>query len=114
MTIMIVDDNARMRQMIRLLVAHPEDSVVECADGSEAVREYPTVRPDWVLMDIEMEPMNGFEASTAILTGDPAAHIIIVTQHDDSVFRTKARQVGAGGYVLKDRLFDLLSIIRPN
>jgi CheY-like chemotaxis protein len=114
MTIMIVDDNPRMRQVIRMLVAYPEDTVIECADGSEAVRDYPSIRPDWVLMDVEMKPMDGFEASAAILSEDPGANIIIVTQHNDPSFRKKALQIGVEKFVLKERLADILRIVYPN
>ena len=114
MMVMIVDDNPRMRAMIRAILEADDLATCECADGAEAVAHYAAFRPDWVLMDIEMEPMDGFEASAAIISRDPGANIVIVTQHDHPAFREKARSIGTKQYVLKERLRDLVPILRPD
>jgi len=114
MTIMIVDDNPGMRKMIRMIVAGRSDEVVECAGGAEAVDAYPRIRPDWVLMDLAMKPMDGLDATMAILQCDPGASVVIVTQHDDPGFRRRAREAGALRYILKKNLHELISIIHPN
>lgn len=114
MTILIVDDNPSMRSVIRSLVEAPGDTIVECADGDEAVAAYGSLHPDWVLMDVAMKRMGGFDASAAILTADPQAKIVIVTQYDDAGCREKARRVGAGWYIAKERLHDLVPILGRN
>src|SRR5262249_22766631 len=52
MKLMIVEDNAEMRQLLRGVVADVADEVAECSDGEEAVATYAAQQPDWVLMDL--------------------------------------------------------------
>lgn len=111
MKIMIVDDNAGMREMIRDIVCRTSDEVVECSDGGTAVTEFGRFRPDTVLMDIEMKGMDGFTAAGHITNIDPAARIIFVTSHNTSAFRTKAKLLHVTGFVCKDRLSDLLTLL---
>lgn len=112
MKIMIVDDNAGMREMIRAMTFHEQDTVMECSDGAEAVSAYNTFKPDFVLMDIEMKAMDGFTASDEIYKLDPAAKIIFITSHNTSAFRLKARTMKAIGFVSKEQLSDLNQLIR--
>ena len=112
MRYMIVDDNAGMRSMIRQFVCTPADAVVECADGPMAVRHYPAFRPDFVLMDVEMAPMDGFETTKQIRSQDPAARVIFITGHDTSAFRTKAQMLNAAGFVPKENLPELISLVK--
>jgi len=114
MTILIADDNTQMRQsMIRFLLKHIPDhhTFLEAADGKEAVEMYDRSTPDWALMDVEMKPMNGLEASRSIMTHHPAAKIIIVTSYDNRGYREAAQNAGATAYVLKSNLKSLISIM---
>jgi DNA-binding NarL/FixJ family response regulator len=112
MTMLIVDDSARMRATIRSMLALREDEVVECGDGQEAVRLYRLHRPEWVLMDISMPVMDGILATASICEIEPAARVVIVTDHDDAAVREAARRAGAVGFVSKDDLSDLVEIVR--
>lgn len=112
MKIMIVDDNAGMREMIRSMALNEQDTVVECADGADAVTAYTTFRPDFVLMDIEMKTMDGFTASDLIYKFDPAAKIIFITSHNTSAFRLKARTMKAAGFVSKENLSEINQLLR--
>ena len=79
MKIMIVVDDRRMRNLIKEIIKDELDIVelfYECGDGMEAVEVYEKLHPDWVLMDIEMDRMNGITASKKILTDDPKAKIM--------------------------------------
>ena len=111
--IMIVDDNPDIRAIIRQHVgqARLAEIVVDCADGEQAVKEYRRFRPDWVLMDIKMEGMDGFGAARTILAEFPAAQILFVTNFDDPAMREAARRSGVKGYVTKDRLSELKSFL---
>jgi CheY-like chemotaxis protein len=117
MNIMIVDDSARMRTVIREIVCRPGDSVTECSDGTEAVSEYLRSLHDppvYIFMDIELKVMDGFTAAEQILRVNPHARIIVVTNHNTSAFRLKAKQLKISGFVLKDDLQQLARIIiRP-
>lgn len=111
MKFMIVDDNASMREMIRDTVCGEEDTVLECSDGTEAVAGYYGFTPDIVLMDVEMKKMDGFTALENIYKQDPGAKIIFVSSHNTSSFRTKAMQLNAKGFVPKENLTELNTLI---
>ena len=68
MKVLIVEDNQAMRRMIRRIVAVVADEISECGDGATACALYRELRPDWVLMDIEMGEVNGIEASAILPT----------------------------------------------
>ena len=109
---MIVDDNPDMRRLIRSIVGDLAGSVYECADGAQAFQAYATHEPDWVLMDIEMGPLDGITATREIKSAFPAAQIVIVTEYDDPDWRQEARNAGACAYVLKDNLPEVRRILQ--
>src|SRR5262249_44548771 len=76
--------------------------VGEAADGAEAVRLAERLRPDIVLMDIQMPQQNGVQATAAITARDLAAHVIILTTFDYEDYVFDAIKAGAMGYLLKD------------
>ncbi len=111
MSILIVEDNAAMRRMIRTFVSDLADVIHECEDGAQALAAYQQHQPDWVLMDIRMPGLDGISASRCITDCDPKAKILIVTDYDDERLRAAAANAGTRGYVLKDRLLDLRPIL---
>lgn len=111
MMLMIVDDNARVRRVIRHICQDFADSFCECSDGAEALAVFRAHQPDWVVMDINMEVMDGLTATRQILTAFPAARIVITTRFDDAEMREAARQAGACGFVAKDNLLELRTLI---
>lgn len=112
MNLLIVEDNAQMRQMIRNVVKEVAEEISECADGAEALTLYEQHRPDWVLMDIRMRGLDGLSATRQIKDAFADAKIIIVTNYDDVNLREAARQAGACGYVLKENLLDVVRILK--
>ncbi|MBN1352068.1 response regulator transcription factor [candidate division KSB1 bacterium] len=114
MKILIVDDNPRMRATLRKILERylkNIEAIQECSDEAEAVGFYKDFKPDWVLMDIQLEKGNGLTATKMILELDPAAKILIVSQYDESAYREAAKNIGARGYVLKDNLLDIPGFI---
>ena len=111
MKVLIVEDNPLMRRMIRRMVAGVADQISECADGETACSLYRELRPDWVLMDIELGQVNGIAATRRIKADDPDARVVIVTNYDDDHLRETAAVAGACGYVLKEDLAVLRQIL---
>jgi len=111
MKILIVDDNLAVREMIRSFLPEAFDQVCECADGADALACYRSFRPDWVLMDWDMKGLNGLAATREILVEFPEARIVFVTQHEDPELRIAADEAGAKGFVLKDDLSALRSLL---
>lgn len=111
MRLMIVDDHPGVRELIRQWVTTPEDVVCECGCGDEAVRVAPEFRPDAVAMDVRMPGICGFEAVRAILAGQPAARVVVVTTHDEPAFRRAAREAGAVAFFGKENLGGLRSAL---
>jgi CheY-like chemotaxis protein len=113
MRVLIADDNFQIRQLLKFLLRDLAEEVYECADGSAALSLYREHRPDWVLLDIEMQPMDGLTASEQLHASFPTARIVIVTNYDDDLLREAARQAGACGYVLKESLLELRRLLQP-
>src|SRR5712691_4886737 len=80
-TLLIVEDNREMRQLMKSIVSKACDEVFECEDGDEVLDAYTAHRPDWVLMDVEMKRLDGLKATTGLLSCYPQAKVIIVTRH---------------------------------
>jgi CheY-like chemotaxis protein len=115
MKVLIVDDHAPMRQLIRALVTGLAETITECEDGAEAVAAYAARQfndDDRVLMDLEMPGMDGLEATQRLRAAFPDAQVIIVTQYDDPHWRAAATQAGACGYALKENLLELRQLIQ--
>ena len=111
-SVMIVEDDSRVRSMIRGIIDDIVFSVYECAGGQEAVELYSRLRPDLVLMDLRMEGVDGLSATRTIRDASPEARIIIVTSYDAPDLREAAREAGAMDYVVKDDLSRLRSIVK--
>jgi CheY-like chemotaxis protein len=109
--ILIAEDNLLMRKMICSLVEDLDGEILECGDGLEACRLYQRHRPNWVLMDISMQPMDGLTATRRIVKEFPAARIIIVTEHNDNPTRASALEAGASNFFGKDDLLPLRRLI---
>jgi len=109
--ILVADDSSEIRAMVCDVVAKPGDVIYECCSGNEAVAHYSHLRPDVVLMDIELEGMNGLRATHEIRRIDPGARIVMVTQYRSTAFQAAARLAGACGYVCKEELEVLPSLL---
>lgn len=110
-SVLLVEDNPAMRALIRSLVEEVTPVVHECESGRGAVAAYEAIRPDLVLMDIELEGLDGIAATRAIRRLDPDARVIIVTAHGDDRYRKAANAAGARGFVLKEDLLTLPGLL---
>ena len=100
--ILLVDDSTYIRTVLGSIITEAGFEVAdEAADGEEAIRKYMNLKPDLVLMDVIMEPMNGMEATKAILDKDPEAKILMVTVLEDKEILADLMRTGAKGYITK-------------
>jgi two-component system, NarL family, invasion response regulator UvrY len=102
--IAIADDHSRLRQAwVFILSRIPGISIVaECCNGEEAIKAVKTHTPDIILMDINMEPVNGIEAAAKIAKHYPSTRIIGMSVHKDMSYVNRMLKAGASGYVTKD------------
>lgn len=102
--ILIVEDQTLMRQGLKtILDLEPGFNVIgEAADGQAGLEQALTVRPDVILMDVQMPRLNGIESTLAICAAWPEARVVILTTfaRDDYVYQ--AVRAGAVGFLLKD------------
>lgn len=102
--VLIADDDPDARAAYRAFFAQQREFTLvgEARTGAEAVETYAQVRPDVVLMDLQMPRLGGVEAIKRIREQYPAVQLIVLTTYgdDDSIFQGIA--AGARGYLLKD------------
>jgi two-component system response regulator EvgA len=111
MNLLIVDDHAGMRALIRDIVGPLAAQIHECASGEAAVTACQAFTPDCVTMDLRMGAMNGLVAVAQIRHLHPAANIVVVTHFDHGTLRNRAQRAGADGFVTKDNLTTLKQYI---
>jgi CheY-like chemotaxis protein len=111
MTVLIVDDNASVRRLLRRVLQPLATQIWERCDGAEALSAYREYMPDIVLMDIRMLQMDGLTATRQIRQAYPSARIVIVTDLDDDELRSAAAEAGACAYALKQDMTNLESLI---
>jgi DNA-binding NarL/FixJ family response regulator len=113
--VVLVDDHAILREGLRVLIAAQTDMEVvgEAADGQSAVKVVEALRPDVIVMDISMPHLSGTDATRQIQSRFPAARVLVLTAHEDSVYIQLLLEAGASGYLLKRAAAaDLIRAIR--
>jgi DNA-binding NarL/FixJ family response regulator len=101
--VLVADDHPVFRRGMRaILGAEPDTELVgEATDGEEAVALTLRLRPDVVLMDLNMPNVSGIEATRRILEENPETAVLMLTMFEDDKSIFAAMRAGAHGYVLK-------------
>lgn len=101
--VLIVDDGPTIRRGLRMLLAlEPDLEIVgEAASGAEAVRAVGALRPDVVLLDIELPDKDGVAATAAVRAAIPGTAVIVQSLHEDGPTRARALAAGAAAFVGK-------------
>lgn len=106
--ILLVDDHKLIRVGLRNVLEGQADMEIvgEAGDGEEALRLAREVKPDVVVLDINMPEMNGVEATRKLARLDNAPRILIVSVHKQDPIPTRLLEAGASGYLTKDLAAD--------
>lgn len=114
-TVLVAEDDADIRLMMTTLLGTRGYRVVETGDGVEAVEVAKRVRPDIILVDLQLPRLNGFAVARFLRHEDSLRRvpIIVVSAHDPAKHRNLALAAGCNAYVQKpvdfDRLDELMS-----
>jgi two-component system, NarL family, response regulator DegU len=102
--IMIVDDHEVFCESLALLLSiKGETEIVATANsGEDALRKIERLKPDVVLMDLEMKGLDGIAATRKVRERFPDVQVIMLTMHSEEQYILEAIKAGANGYVLKD------------
>jgi two-component system response regulator NreC len=102
--VFICDDHALFRDGLKaILREEPDiDMIGDAKDGREGVEQILKLKPDVVLMDVEMPDLNGFEATRRITQADRRIKVLILTMYQEEEVVARCLDAGASGYVLKD------------
>lgn len=103
-SIILVDDHKLIRDSWSFILnSDPRFTVVgETNNGEEAVEIVKNVKPDVILMDVNMAPVNGFDATRQIMKLSPGSKVIAVSMHTMPAYAKRMMQLGAMGYVTKN------------
>jgi DNA-binding NarL/FixJ family response regulator len=113
-SILIADDHYMIRQgIIKCIHSRSAHKIIgEAADGLDVIEKSRMLKPDIILMDINMPKKDGLSATKMILQEDNTKKIIILTAHNDDVHLSDYIHLGAKGYILKNtRIEDLIHAI---
>lgn len=102
--VMITDDHAMIREGIKGLLEYDGaiEVVAEASDGDECLETLKTVKPDVVLLDINMPNKNGIEVLEEIRNQNMNIKVLMLTVHNEVEYLIKAVDIGVDGYILKD------------
>lgn len=99
----IVEDDQVLRNSLEWLISESSGFCCVCASptGEDAVRRLPELKPQVVLMDLNLPDMSGIECTRKLKELLPEVHVIILTVYEDSDHIFRALKAGASGYLLK-------------
>jgi DNA-binding NarL/FixJ family response regulator len=105
MTVLIVDDHASFRGIARKMLEHHGYEVVgEAPDGETALEAVGALRPDVVLLDVQLPGIDGFEVASRLTANGSAPAIVIVSSRDAEDFGDLVAESGARGFIPKHDL----------
>ena len=111
-SVVIVDDHPAIRLAVRsVLEAGGNLSVVgEAENGPSAITTVRELRPDLVILDLDLPRMNGLELIERLRAIDPALRLLVLSAQQESIFATRALQAGANGFMSKSE--DMGSLVQ--
>jgi two-component system response regulator AtoC len=108
-TILVADDDASIRSLLKQLLSDEGYNVVEATTGSEVVEKVKDVNPDLVIMDVRMPELDGIEALSKLKVSSPKTSVLIMTAFGSSNNAIRAMELGAFDYITKPFELDKIS-----
>lgn len=112
MKIVIIDDDPIVCQSLKMIIEKGSKEEIQVLatgkNGKEAIELFQKMKPDMLLLDIQMDEMSGLEACEIILKKDPQAKIIFLTTFLDEDYIATALRLGAKGYLMKSDVAHIL------
>ncbi len=114
MKVLLVEDHAVVREGVRkLLTTLANVEIFESDGGDDTLSRFREIKPDIVILDLNLQGQGGLEMLRRILAVDQRARVLVFTTHSEPVYAARAMQSGAKGYVSKSAPADeLLSAVR--
>ena len=108
--VLVVDDDSTMRLLARMTLEQAGFGVEEAADGRDALAAFERLRPDIVLLDVQMPVLDGFDSCAALrtLAGGELVPVLMMTGLDDSDSINRAYEVGATDFITKPIAWPML------
>ena len=102
--VMLADDHVLIREGIKQLLEFDGSMkvIAEASDGIECLEKLKNVKPDILLLDINMANMNGIDVLKELKEKNDPLKVLILTVHSEVEYLVKAVDIGANGYILKD------------
>jgi len=108
-TILVADDDASIRSLLKQLLSDEGYSVVEATTGTEVVDKVKETNPDLVIMDVRMPELDGIEALSKLKVSSPKTSVLIMTAFGSSNNAIRAMELGAFDYITKPFELDKIS-----
>ena len=103
MKILIVDDHAIVRDGLRrMLEVLADTSVIEAANGRDALTVARAERPDLIILDLNLPGLGGLELINRLMLDDRARRILVLSMHAEPLYAVRALEAGATGYLSKN------------
>ena len=99
--VLIVDDEVEITDFLCNFLKRFKVPSEKANDGKSAVEMFEKIRPEWVLLDIKMYDMDGFEVLKEIKKIDPNVKVMMITGKEDKESQQKAKRLGVLDYIVK-------------
>lgn len=113
--VLLVDDVEAVREALRWLLENEEgfNVIGEAGNGVEALERAVRLKPDLVVLDVELPLMDGLRVASTLKSFAPPPFVVFLTVHDDAHTRQRAAHVGSEGFVAKSAGWDaLIQVLR--
>jgi DNA-binding NarL/FixJ family response regulator len=111
--LMIVDDRAVSRRIVRQAAATMHDTVLECASADEALKAVGVFQPHCIMMGVSLPAPGAFRAIKSIRRTHPEVRVLAVSTFPEEELRQAAVEAGAAGYVTTENLSELFLLAAP-